>query len=261
MGAISGAATGGIGQMFGPVGGMGIGGEIARAYTHGFSNGMISHFSGGDFTQGFVSGGLGSLAGSAFQMYGGSFASSAVGTYAFSALAAGTGAATTGGNFLQGAATGLMTAGLNHLQHKVELGKHNTIGKRIQKILQRFYDKRVAGETSLNFNKEFPEEIYDMIEDNGGGGLMLYDTYRHLPYDVSVGGESFQVKVLSVARMRNMNINTTASYRKDHPTPGTSGFRFHNPGYGGYQQHAMEVFVPKSSIPAMKRLFLDNIAR
>ncbi len=115
IGAISGAVTAGIGQAFGAVGSMGIGGEIARAYTHGFANGMISQFTGGDFMQGFAAGGLGSLAGSAFMMYGGSFANSPIGTYAFSGLAGGVGAELTGGNFWQGAAIGVMTAGLNHL--------------------------------------------------------------------------------------------------------------------------------------------------
>jgi RHS repeat-associated protein len=120
IGAISGVVTAGIGQMFGAVGSMGIGGEIARAYTHGFANGIISQFTGGDFLTGFVSGGLGSLAGSAFMMYApANIANSIAGNYAFSGLAGGIGAAATGGNFWQGAATGLMTAGLNHLQQGI----------------------------------------------------------------------------------------------------------------------------------------------
>jgi hypothetical protein len=116
IGAISGAVTAGIGNIFGPVGSMGIGGEIARADTHGFANGMISELSGGDFMSGFASGGVGSLAGSAFMMFGGSFAASEFGTYAFSGLAGGIGAELSGGNFWQGAAIGVMNAGLNHLQ-------------------------------------------------------------------------------------------------------------------------------------------------
>ncbi len=116
MGAISGIATAGVGQMFGPIGNMGFGGEIARAYTHGFAQGMISETFGGDFISGFAAGGLGSLGGSAFMMYGGRFASSTIGNYAFSGLAGGVGAELSGANFWEGAAIGLMTAGLNHLQ-------------------------------------------------------------------------------------------------------------------------------------------------
>ncbi len=119
VGAISGAVTGGGAQMFGPVGSMGFGGEIARVYTHGFAQGMVSEFTGGDFMSGFAAGGLGSLAGSSFMMYGGEFASSTFGTYAFSGLAGGVGAELTGGNFWEGAAVGVMNAGLNHLQSVV----------------------------------------------------------------------------------------------------------------------------------------------
>ncbi|MGI6073564.1 MAG: RHS repeat-associated core domain-containing protein [Fermentimonas sp.] len=119
IGAISGVATAGIGQIFGPVGSMGIGGEVARAYTHGFANGMISQFSGGNFMQGVASNGLGSLAGSAFMMYGGSFAASEFGTYVFSGLSGGIGAELFGGNFWQGATVGVMNSGLNHLQQSI----------------------------------------------------------------------------------------------------------------------------------------------
>ena len=85
--------------MFGAVGSNGVMGEIMRGYAHGITNGTISHFSGGSFMQGFVSGGLSSLVGSAFQMYGGKVASSTFGTYTFSGAAGGIGAVLTGGNF------------------------------------------------------------------------------------------------------------------------------------------------------------------
>lgn len=90
-------------------------GEVGRAVSHGMANGMISSIQSGDFITGFTSGGLSSLAGSAFMMYGGSFANSSIGTYAFSGLAGGVGAELIGGNFWQGAGIGLMNAGLNHL--------------------------------------------------------------------------------------------------------------------------------------------------
>ena len=103
--------------MFGPVGSMGIGGEIARAYTHGFANGMISEFSGGDFITGFAAGGLGSLGSSAFTALGGNFAQSALGQVSFSAFSGGVGAELTGGDFWRGAATGATVGLLNHARH------------------------------------------------------------------------------------------------------------------------------------------------
>lgn len=114
IGAISGAVTAGIGNAFGAVGSNGIGGEIARAYTHGFANGMISEFSGGDFMSGFVSGGLGSLGGSAFSLLGGNFAQTAFGQISFSAISGGIGAELAGDDFWRGAATGATIGLLNH---------------------------------------------------------------------------------------------------------------------------------------------------
>ena len=116
VGAISGAVTAGIGQVAGPIGSGGLIGELGRAYVHGYANGMISTLTGGDFMQGFSSGILSSFAGSAFMMYGGQFANSTLGVYAFSVVSGGIAAELTGGNFWEGAAIGLMTAGLNHLQ-------------------------------------------------------------------------------------------------------------------------------------------------
>ncbi len=119
MGAISGAATAGIGSAFGAVGSNGLMGEVARAYTHGFANGMISEAFGGDFMSGFAAGGLSSIAGSSFMMYGGKFANSTLGAYSFSGLGGGIGSELSGGNFWQGAAIGVMNAGLNHIQSMV----------------------------------------------------------------------------------------------------------------------------------------------
>ena len=119
MGAMSGAMTAGIGAAFGPVGSMGIWGELGRAGAHAVSSGIFSKASGGTFWQGALSGGLSSIAGSAFMMYGGQFANSPIGTYAFSAVAGGVGSKIAGGTFWQGAVTGLMNAGLNHLAQTI----------------------------------------------------------------------------------------------------------------------------------------------
>lgn len=88
---------------------------------------MMSGIQGGDFMQGFASGALGSLGGSAFMTYGGQFASSTLGNYAFSGLAGGVGAELTGGNFWEGAAIGIMTAGLNHLQQGINRPKFDDL--------------------------------------------------------------------------------------------------------------------------------------
>ena len=117
FGAISGVVTAGIGAGFGDIGKFGH--ELLRGLAHGVAQGGISAISGGDFLTGFAAGGLGSLAGSGWQSLG-EFAQSGVGTVAFSAVSGGIGAELTGGNFWQGAGTGAIVAGMNHLGHMVK---------------------------------------------------------------------------------------------------------------------------------------------
>ncbi len=208
VGAISGAITGGVGQMFGPVGSMGFGGEIARAYTHGFAQGMVSEFTGGDFMTGFAAGGLGSLAGSSFMMYGGKFASSTFGTYAFSGLAGGVGAELTGGNFWEGAAVGVMNAGLNHLQSVVgEAGA-------------RYYANKKAGYGDM-WNNSFVDgkatrEVSAWELENG-------DTIM-LPYDKNDLTTSYNdaLKVVKIDGKRYVQFNgktyALATHAHTHPS-------------------------------------------
>lgn len=59
------------------------------------------------------------MASSAWSIGAGKFAESGVGMVTFGTVAGGAGAALTGGNFWQGAATGLVVSGLNHLAHRV----------------------------------------------------------------------------------------------------------------------------------------------
>jgi uncharacterized protein (TIGR02594 family) len=126
-GAIAGACTAGIGDLFGAVGGAGgeladaginlgsVGNELARAAVHGLSNGLLNSAFGGDFAQGFASGALGSLGGSAFQAFGGEAAKSFIGTVAFSSVSGGLGSVLSGGDFWKGAAIGAIVGALNHM--------------------------------------------------------------------------------------------------------------------------------------------------
>ncbi|HEX9151060.1 MAG TPA: hypothetical protein VF842_03200 [Flavobacterium sp.] len=93
-----------------------------QALAHGSFQGTMSGIQGGKFFSSFVAGALSSIAASAWQGGGagssyhgaGSFANSDVGMIAFGTVAGGVGAALTGGNFWQGAVTGLVVSGLNH---------------------------------------------------------------------------------------------------------------------------------------------------
>lgn len=72
------------------------------------------------------------MASSAWSIGAGKFAESGVGMVTFGTVAGGAGAALTGGNFWQGAATGLVVSGLNHFAHQMsENDSYNGTGKNL----------------------------------------------------------------------------------------------------------------------------------
>nr|WP_320117929.1 RHS repeat-associated core domain-containing protein [uncultured Marinifilum sp.] len=173
LGAVSGVATGGIGEIFGGLGGSVVNGvstnslgtqilnETGRALAHGVAQGGLGAIQGDNFFNGFASGGLGSIAGSGFQTFGGDFAKSIEGGTAFSAVSGGIGAELSGGNFWRGAGQGATVALLNHymkpLQQrlerpsKVNLKKNPVRGlKRWMRYINRY--KGVDPTTGRTFN-------------------------------------------------------------------------------------------------------------
>ena len=103
---------------------------VVQAVAHGTFQGVMSGIQGGSFVSGFAAGCLASLASSAFGLdyngkgkaglgFAGKFRESGAGMIAFGTISGGAGAALTGGNFWQGAVTGLVVSGLNHHFHKL----------------------------------------------------------------------------------------------------------------------------------------------
>jgi RHS repeat-associated protein len=106
--------------------------QVARgafqAIAHGTFQGGMTAISGGKFWSGFAAGALSSIASSAFSFDGNgtvqgkgwasSVRESGAGMIAFGTVSGGAGAALTGGNFWQGAVTGLVVSGLNHAFHQ-----------------------------------------------------------------------------------------------------------------------------------------------
>ena len=101
---------------------------VAGAFMHGTSQGIMTGIQGGDPLSAFVSGAVSSIAAGLWstggvegkwQGVGGSWAKSDFGTLAFGTFAGGAGAQLSGGNFWQGAVTGLMVSGLNHVLHQI----------------------------------------------------------------------------------------------------------------------------------------------
>jgi RHS repeat-associated protein len=210
VGAISGAATFGIGQAFGAVGGTGsflgdAGKELVRAGAHGLANGMISGFTGGDFMQGFASGALGSLGGSAFQGLGGSFADSFMGTVGFSALSGGVGSALSGGNFWQGAATGAMVGALNMGEKHAENMKAKKTYEAMLRKLMSMREGTVI--TGREMDKYYPgaSKAFNSITKVADG--IKFDVKWDAKFAMKTGVIPSRVKDGSIAHITNETIN------------------------------------------------------
>lgn len=111
LGAASTAATYGIGSIFNGVGTFGH--ELLRAGAHGLSSGVFNVLNGDNFGRGTLTGFSSSMVGSFAQ--GIDFGT--VGTAVASAAMGGIAAWVSGGNFLEGALSGLQIATFNHLAH------------------------------------------------------------------------------------------------------------------------------------------------
>ncbi len=103
-----------------------------------FQGGMTA-ISGGKFWSGFAAGAISSIVASSWgggnanqwQGLGGNFAHSDIGTIAFGTVSGGAAAKLTGGNFWQGAVTGLFVSALNHVATKMDDGASLKIRKDI----------------------------------------------------------------------------------------------------------------------------------
>lgn len=237
MGAVSGVATAGIGSMMGPVGSQGLAGEIGRAMMHGQSNMMIGAAFGqqpsmGSYLTGFAS----SLAGSSFMMYGGKFANSAAGMYGFSGMAGGLTASATGGNFWQGAAVGLMNAGLNHAGSNVDAA-----GARYFANKKAFYDHLWKNSFDADGNPIREASGWEL--ENGNAIALPFDknhvakdgTYVSFNDALDVVPGKFQTKWVQF-KGNKYQINTHA-----HTHPQSYGL--YPPGFRGGPDAAMIRFV------------------
>src|SRR5690606_7728983 len=99
-----------------------------QAGGHGFTQGVITGVSGGSFDQGFWSAAISSVV-STFVQTGGVkvFGSGDVATVLYGTASGGLSAELTGGNFWQGAATGLVVSALNHVAHRVDLVRASVV--------------------------------------------------------------------------------------------------------------------------------------
>lgn len=147
IGAISGAVTFGIGTFANATINNFYLRATFQAFAHGTFQGSLTAISGGKFWRGFAAGSVSSFMSSlwqggtsewqnpftgenhtytAFKGIGGAWADKTAGTVFFGSISGGAAAALTGGNFWQGAVTGLIVSGLNHTLHDAFDGDNNS---------------------------------------------------------------------------------------------------------------------------------------
>lgn len=153
FGAVSGAATFGIGQIFSVADATGkitatafaeaLGGAkvLVQGGMHAVSQGVLSLVQGGDFVNAAVSGFLGHLGAEAWggmmkEMKLNKFAQSTVGMVTSGALSGGIGAELSGGNFWQGATIGGTVALFNSVMHKINSPQENKRDSALMKIMK-----------------------------------------------------------------------------------------------------------------------------
>ena len=169
IGAASAAVTFGIGTAAGNLFTNFFSKAAFQAIAHGTFQGAMTGIQGGNFWNGFAAGALSSIASSAFSggqsmtqtgsdgvgIPGTGFNSIGdnlgdAGMIAFGTVAGGAGAALTGGNFWQGAVTGLVVSGLNHAMHKMSqrqdlIGRLKAAGYNDPSAYANLSDSELAG--------------------------------------------------------------------------------------------------------------------
>lgn len=90
---------------------------IPQAMMHGVAQGFIQGVSGGNGAQSFLTAAISSIAAGGYGMIGGKIAQSGAGQVLFGTFAGGATASLVGGNFWEGAVTGMTVSWLNHRGH------------------------------------------------------------------------------------------------------------------------------------------------
>lgn len=148
FGAVSGAATYGIGSIFTAATNT-FGNALLQAGAHSVSQGVLSMMQGQNFLSSIIGGMVGSLAASGWgaMMKGvglGQFSQNVYGMVTFSTLSGGVGAELAGGNFWKGAIAGGIVAGLNHAMHKlVGPGDDQYSSKTSKKLTQKEFNEYI----------------------------------------------------------------------------------------------------------------------
>ncbi len=200
---------------------------VAGAFMHGTSQGIMTGIQGGDPLSAFVSGAVSSIAAGLWstggaegkwQGVGGAWAKSDFGTLAFGTFAGGAGAQLSGGNFWQGAVTGLVVSGLNHVAHKM--------GQR-RSLLSRFKNKALAFQKA-----DVSEAGIANLHQNVDGLAEGYEAGTSPTHSYDLEGNKY------VAITENGNVNLNKGLLSGKNNLYFAGVLFHE------YRHAFQYFAP-----------------
>lgn len=161
-----------------------------QAVAHGVTQGGMTALQGGKFWSGFAAGSVSSVmssfwqggentkleggvrvgAGGGIDGIGGAWANSTTGTMFFGSISGGAAAMLTGGNFWQGAVSGMIVSGLNHTLHNPKPKKLNAV--------QKYFDYNDDGKIS-NFEiglgvVDLGVTIFDIVSIPSGEGVATH---------------------------------------------------------------------------------------
>jgi hypothetical protein len=153
---------------------------------------------------------------SQWQGIGGKIADSGAGMIAFGTVAGGTGASLTGGNFWQGAVTGLVVSGLNHYLHQMK-AKNNIDRKLIAKGLNPTDPSTIKNNDEL---KSFTKEMFsNSLDKTGDLAVYLVDRISDLS-GKSAYGETVPTSDQKHVQRINISKSALSSWRLAASTVG-----------------------------------------
>lgn len=207
IGAISGAASGGIGNIIETASSsicaatatltqtqISLMLMLPQAAMHGIAQGIIQGISGGDIGQSVLTAVVSSIASGGYLSIGGSVSQSGVGLMLFGTVAGGVTSKFQGGNFWEGAAIGLVVSGLNHFAHTTKTNRY--IDKRLRYLGK---DPDATAQIEQSELGGFAEDMFpDMMEQADDAPFVLKDKIispngqpalgQTMPYRDSDGG-------------------------------------------------------------------------
>ena len=221
IGAASAAVTYGIGSAAGSLFTNFYSQAAFQAAAHGTFQGSMTAISGGEFWSGFAAGALSSIAASAWSggdtiTDNGNYTMSMtkhaglgagtgdLGMIAFGTVSGGAGAALTGGNFWQGAVTGLVVSGLNHAGH----------------IIRTWQETRTYSLPATASSPDGNLPIHQQADPAVGctqevlESIVEYKTGQVLNLDKSSGADF--VELAGSDAVRSLNLNVSRAYNNAH---------------------------------------------